>query len=377
MDLAIYINELLGLRGEVNVPGVGYFTQKRVAGYYNESEKKLYPPRHEIVFNPEPRDDDELARYISKKKNISPASAKYFIEKYTAGLKQKATQGVDITGLGQLYYEYSTLTFSTDKKSGENTPSFYGFAPVRTSKATGQAAGIEASSIVVPPHAIKAPPEDEYKPIVPTPPVIGKKPDVIAPPPVVEPEAENAPADVTFSTTKAFVPHQVFEEEPDHRARNIWIVVLLTVIIVLLLFGIAYQYNPGLFSPNSKEDTVVIVKTLPAGVRADSVARKDTTAKSLAPAQTISRAIDTFAVVRYEILGGAFPTEGLVNTQMKRYQKMGLNPRILEHATGKLYKITLGTFFTESRGIDVRDSILKATGINAKDIYLQRYIPKK
>ena len=31
MDLAIYINELLGLQGEVNVPGVGYFAQKRIA----------------------------------------------------------------------------------------------------------------------------------------------------------------------------------------------------------------------------------------------------------------------------------------------------------------------------------------------------------
>src|SRR5437588_8847087 len=94
MDLAIYINELLGLRGEVNVPGVGCFSQKRIAGYYNEGEKKLYPPHHEIVFNPEPRDDDGLAAYISKKKNISPASARYFIEKYTAGLKQKAAEGV-------------------------------------------------------------------------------------------------------------------------------------------------------------------------------------------------------------------------------------------------------------------------------------------
>ncbi len=134
MDLAIYINELLGLKGEVNVPGVGYFAQKRIAGYYNENEKKLYPPHHEITFDPESKDDDGLAAYISKKKNISPASARYFIEKYAAGLKQKAAEGsADVAGLGQLYYEYAALTFRIDKKSGENTPSFYGFAPVKTS----------------------------------------------------------------------------------------------------------------------------------------------------------------------------------------------------------------------------------------------------
>src|ERR1700759_345899 len=92
MDLAIYINELLGLRGEVNVPGVGYFAQKRIAGHYNDGDKKFYPPKHEIVFDPESRDDDGLAAYISKKKNISPASAKYFIDKYTASLKQQASE---------------------------------------------------------------------------------------------------------------------------------------------------------------------------------------------------------------------------------------------------------------------------------------------
>jgi len=117
MDLAIYINELLGLQGEVNVPGVGYFAQKRIAGYYNENEKKFYPPRHEITFDPDPRDDDGLAAYISKKKNISPASAKYFIEKYTSGLKQRASeQHADIAGLGKLHYEYSALTFKPNKK---------------------------------------------------------------------------------------------------------------------------------------------------------------------------------------------------------------------------------------------------------------------
>ncbi len=377
MDLAIYINELLGLKGEVNVPGVGYFAQKRIAGHYNEDEKKLYPPSHEVTFDPEPKDDDGLAAYISKKKNISPASARYFIEKYTAVLKQKASEGTaDITGLGQLYYEYSTLAFRTDKKSGENTPSFYGFAPVKTGKGAGQAAGIDAASIVVPPHAIKPPPEEEYKPIV-LPAAIEKGSEIITPTPVAEPETEAAAADVTFSTTRAFVPHQVVEEEPDHRARNIWIVILLVVIIVLLLFGIAYQYNPGWFSPNSKEDTVVIVKTLPASIKEDSVVKKDTSAKSSAPAQTISAAIDTFAVVHYDLLGGAFPTESTVNTQMLKYQKMGLRPRVLKHAPGKLYKITLGTFFTEGQAENAKDSILKATGIKEKDIYLQRYIPKK
>src|SRR5215469_2792355 len=116
MDLAIYINELLGIRGEVNVPGIGFFQHQRIGGYYNENERKFYPPHHDIVFDPQPKEDDGLAAYISNKKNISPASAKYFIDKYTTGLKaQAAEHKVDITGLGHLFYEYSLLAFKPDK----------------------------------------------------------------------------------------------------------------------------------------------------------------------------------------------------------------------------------------------------------------------
>ena len=81
MDLGVYIGELLGLQGEVSVPGIGHFTQVRINGYYNEQEKKFYPPAHEVSFEPQSKDDDELAKYISNKKNISLASSRYFIDK--------------------------------------------------------------------------------------------------------------------------------------------------------------------------------------------------------------------------------------------------------------------------------------------------------
>ena len=91
MDLGVYISELLGLRGEVSLPGIGYFAQVRVNGYYNEQENKFYPPAHEVSFEPQSKEDEGLAQYISDKKNISLASSKYFIDKYVAGLKQQLT----------------------------------------------------------------------------------------------------------------------------------------------------------------------------------------------------------------------------------------------------------------------------------------------
>jgi hypothetical protein len=367
MDLAIYINELLGLRGEVNVPGVGYFAQKRIAGYYNENEKKFYPPRHEVTFDPETRDDHGLAAYISKKKNISEASAKYFIEKYTSGLKQRASeQHADIAGLGQLHYEYSTLTFKPNKKSEENDPSFYGFSPVKTHKGGGKTAVVDAASITVPPHVIK-PPVDEYKPI-----------SLPVEEPKAEEKTEEVPIEVTFSTTKAFVPQTGHIEEEQHsRAKSIWIVILLIVIIVLLLFGIAYQYNPGLFTSNSKEDTTIIVKTLPAASKPDSATKKDTSSKNLAPAQTILPAVDTFAIVHYDLLGGTYKTITKTKAVMATYQKLGLQPSILTHSTGKLYHINLHTFFDRNDAIRFEDSIKKIKTIDTNAIKLIPYIPPK
>ena len=69
MDLAIYISELLGLQGEVCLPGVGTFAQVRINGYYNENENKFYPPAHDINFVPQSKDDERLAKYIAGKKN--------------------------------------------------------------------------------------------------------------------------------------------------------------------------------------------------------------------------------------------------------------------------------------------------------------------
>ena len=72
MDISFYISELLELRGDINVPGLGYLVQGRISGYYNEAEGKFYPPHNEVQFEPALLDDDTtLAQYIADKKNIS------------------------------------------------------------------------------------------------------------------------------------------------------------------------------------------------------------------------------------------------------------------------------------------------------------------
>ncbi len=344
MDLAIYINELLGLNGEVNVPGIGFFSQKRISGYYSDSENKFYPPRHEIVFDAQPRENDGLADYISQKKKISPASAKYFIEKYAAGLKQEATiQGTAITGLGHLFYEYSTLTFKADKAASGNDPAFYGLT------------------------AVKAQP-------------VAKQPEVSADPQIAPPAPVADPIPELKETSEEqlkprFDPPPVYqeEEEPEEEKKSItWIIILLVVIIALLCFGVAYQYKPEWFGKSRSVDTTIIIKGPPPVAKkldTNKIAKKDTPVKQAA--------IDTFGQTRYEIQAGAFKTLNKVNALISEYQKLGLQPRLLTHTTGTLHKITLGTYFNQDDAIRVEDSIKKIPGINSHDISIIPYNPIK
>jgi len=368
MDLAIYINELLGLKGEVNVPGIGFFQQKRIGGYYNDNEKKFYPPRHEIIFDPQPKDDDEgLAAYISNKKNISPASAKYFIEKYTTGLKaQAAEQKVDITGLGHLFYEYSMLTFRADKAYETNDPSFYGFAPVKANKSVAKAVPAEKPVTKEEQVTEKAAPE----------------------PAVAEPvdESGQTEEEKAYTDTRSYIPQEiVYEEEIEtpHRNRT-WVIMLLLVIAALLCFGIAYQYKPGWFGKKAASDTTIIIKG-PAPVKKDTAkavsdtgkAAKDLTSPAVLPGSTVKAPVDTYAVVRYEVQGHSYTTPWKLKAAIARYEKSGLHPRILKDVPGPLKKITLGTYFSQSDAIRAEDSIKKIPGLDTTHISLNTYNPRK
>jgi len=360
MDLAIYINELLGLKGEVNVPGIGFFDQKRVSGYYNEREKKFYPPHHEIIFDPQPKDDDGLAAYISTKKNISPASAKYFIDKYAAGLKAQASeQKVDITGLGHLYYEYSVLSFKADKSHEAGDPSFYGLAPVKAEKSKGASKVIE-------------------KPTVKPEPVI-ETPLKETPPEPVKVESVEEEQSI-FTDTRNYIPQEAYEGEEGTGRGRVWVIVLLVVIVALLGFGVLYQYKPTWFGRKAAVDTTIIIKSAPPAIKKpDSTkasAGKDTTAASSNLAGTIKPAIDTFAVKHYDVAGGAFASQSNFDKALKDYTSLGLHPRIAKQ-TGNQHTIILSTLFNYADAKRMRDSILNIKGINKTRIFIQTYIPKK
>jgi hypothetical protein len=139
MDVAYYLSELLGQLGEVNVPGLGYFVQTRIPGYYNTADSTFYPPKNKVQFEPQPIDDDDdtLAQYIAEKKNISVASSRYFTEKYISNLKQEAVlKDVPLADLGHLRIQGSNIIFKAADVM-TNDPAVFGYSPLRMDKLEG------------------------------------------------------------------------------------------------------------------------------------------------------------------------------------------------------------------------------------------------
>ncbi|MDB5136253.1 MAG: hypothetical protein JWP37_2856 [Mucilaginibacter sp.] len=382
MDLAVYIRELLGLQGEVNVPDMGHFAQVRTNGYYDERESKFYPPRHEVNFQPQLTKDDALAKYLSDKKNISLASSVYFIDKYVIDIKKKvALQEVEITGLGYLYTDNSGLAFKPNNTARENDPDFYGFVPLKVYKLSEQRVTTDV------PIAVEETKVTEPETIIDKLPVEETPADVVVDEPTVIPELLVSPLKVQEEE------EEYIDEETDQRpSSGIWkVILLITAIISLSLVGI-YQYYPEAFDIFKSKQQIAIGEKKPNVVKSDAVqgspSKPDSIAKTavqpqtgsptnIVPKQTEQTPVDTFATVHYDILGGAFKTLTQADAVIKNYQKLALQPRILKHATGNRYKITLGTYFDKDRAQKVEDSILSVTKINKRDIYLQPYKPKK
>jgi hypothetical protein len=241
MDVGFYLGELLMQQGEVSVPGLGYFVQVRVSGYYDEATRKFNPPYHQAQFDVQSIDDDALAEYIAEKKNISVASAKYFAEKYITNLKQQALLGeVPIGNLGWFYTELAQLTFKPADKIIDDTI-FYGFEPISINK-IGDIKKVEERPKV----ELNFPPKfDPPKPAV----TEDQQEEISA---SAEPVQTVMPARVYDEeqagiSSEFFDPDSEEEEETQGPLRLLLIILIAIVVIGVGIFAL-YRYKPDTFA---------------------------------------------------------------------------------------------------------------------------------
>jgi hypothetical protein len=353
MNLADYLSELLGQRSAVSVPGLGYFEKVRIDGYYNDSEAKFYPPHHQVRFKPEASDDDTFAEYIARKKNISLASSKYFIEKFISKLKEDAAEGTfPFSGLGSVRMEDDQLIFTPNDNIG-NDPSFYGYEPV----GINNAAPVSASEPISPVFNTAIPPVDA---------------------PVAE---------------ESDVEQQYIEEEEDiKRSFNVWTILMAVVVILAIGVFAAYKYDPSIFDrfnsrpPKTKTAVIPITDSTKRtnSVKTDSVKNRSVsdsiTTKSTSAAVTAfasdTTTYDTLSQVHYVIRVDAFKRQKDADENINHYKSLGLDAKLLPRGPRRLYKVIVGRYTSNEAAESARLAMVNEKKIR-KDSKTIKINPKK
>jgi hypothetical protein len=287
MDVGFYLGELLMQQGEVSVPGLGYFVQVRMGAYYDENERKFYPPYHQAQFDIQSIDDDALAEYIAVKKNISISSAKYFTEKYITNLKQQSlVSEVPIGNLGHFYTEQTQLIFRPADKIIDDTI-FYGLEPVSINK-IGDINPEEDRPKV----ELNFPPKQ-----VPEKPAVTEEIQEEMPQPAEQPTRVYRQEEEMAGVAPEFF--EATEEEEEQKKGPLMLLLVIFIVVVVIALGVfaLYRYQPDTFAKiafweHKTVDTIKpkrVVVSKPDTIATDSLAAdslkrdslvKDTIAKT-------------------------------------------------------------------------------------------------
>lgn len=248
MDIAYFISDLLGQQGELTVPNLGYFVQMRMSAYYDEQEKRFYPPHYAVQFDPQVIDeDDTLAAHITAKKNISLASSKYFIEKFVSNLHQQAlTEEVPFGGIGTFQTNGAQLAFKPGSKTED--ASLFGLTPVglygtrvTPSTYTPSPAATYTEALVLTPE-----PSEEQTP-VPTQPA-----PVYTTPPIYTPPLVEAEETQPYEQQRVEPEQYVYEDEK--RGLSVWAIIGIIVIVLGIAAAAIYKFKPEVITSFFKEE---------------------------------------------------------------------------------------------------------------------------
>ncbi|MDN3584057.1 hypothetical protein [Mucilaginibacter flavus] len=350
MDIANYLSELLSEHGQISVPGLGHFVHVRVNAWYNDAERKFYPPGYKIEFNAQPIEgDDTLTNYIAEKKKISLASSKYFTDKYISGLKQEASlKEVAFADLGWFFMDKGKIAFKSQINKTD-TAEFFGYEPISIKKLNQTAEPEVVTPIAAATSIVSVPTADV--------PVENSEPETT-------PEPLPLPPPIRAYTPVAEQPEEYFEEEPEERrGLSLWIIILVVIIILGSALFTVYKFKPELLHlKKSKGEEMV----LPAETKTPPVAKHDTDSlkSAVKPADSVKAIskpdsalkktttvvappVDTVAKPVFAIFAGSFKTIKKGENAVNDFKAKGLDARILTGpGTGKRIKIIIGSFPT-------------------------------
>jgi nucleoid DNA-binding protein len=326
MEIGYYIADLLRNQDEVSLPGLGTFTKERVAGMYDPESNSFNPPTFQVSFTDRLTNFNFLSEYISNKKNLSPSSAEYFVNKFASGLVDVLqTSGIaEVRPLGFLHQKSENLTF--EPSSGfDVSGKFYGLKPVV-----------------------------ELRPLALTP-VINDS--------VIIPDRPGGSIE-DFITSEGY--EEIEEEEypvEEGKSKRTLLTVLSALLFAVIAAFLLYFFHPGIKdlvnsvlsgyvssapatpAPENIENTLppetpdsseaVLTPIVQDSVPKDSISKSDSV-------ESEERAAITTPTI--EIIGAAFGRRSEAEAYVAVMKKKGLEARILEDMPGPLFKVSLASF---------------------------------
>jgi nucleoid DNA-binding protein len=318
MDIGLYIGELLNEQDEVNVTGLGTFVKIRLAGSFDGSSNKFYPPSYKISFTESETSDSALIQYISTQKNLSNSSAEELIKKFSADILElfNSSDSVEIKPLGFLRKENGKLIL-IPADGFAATDNFFGLKPVSELK-----------------KEVFIPIKEEM------------------------PEAE--------------VIEEIEEEFEEIKKTRSWITLFISFLAFLIAVAALFYFNSdfnsfiktksaGIFSSTNKveqalpdliDSTKISSDSIKNAVDSASIVSDSTrqiidTAVKAANVSEKAALTPESEIINYEIITAAFARKSEANVYIKEISSKGIQAKIVENMPGKMLKISLGTFLDE------------------------------
>lgn len=411
MDIVSYLLELIETRKNVGINALGTLYKSKTPGRYDSETHSFLPPKYEIAFTPELKEDQELVNFIAEKRNISIESAHYYIAEFVEHIQTQLAdhQEADFSPLGKLKLinDKIVLEFSTEPTMGFAS---YGLPSVSSI----QNQGFEVNKYVsdnekTDLNSIQEQNENQERVDLEesNENVVFEEQNNEEPLPVDTPKetAENVetPPPITDILDPLWKPTVInryeYEEDDEEPSGKRWVRKVLRVLltlftIVVIVVVLIYFLYPDLFYTiknklqfQQPSETPTEVPSNPSGqsVKVDSsINHKNDTAishdslkknvvfASLAKDTTHSKPLPS--TITYEVIGSAMKTQKKVDEVISILAKRGINAKKMESLPGRLIKISLGTFTDFNLAKKYQDSL--KIKLKNPEIYIQTIKPK-
>lgn len=361
MDIGFYIADLLRKQDYVSVPGLGTFARHKVPGSFDPDSNAFLPPSYDISFNKETNESNTLSEYISDKKNLSAATAEYFVKKFTSGILDglEASGFAELNPLGIIQQKDGALTFDSSPNL-EIAGRFFGLKPVPELRTHNPR---EVQDIkLVPVH-----PDNSVDNFI------------------------NGEGTEEKSEDEEIINEDIYQSE--RGKRSTLLIILGAFLFAAVAAALFYIFNPATKNLVDKILPGYITNTpaLPDSGRvreAAPIIKQDSLSIVSPTAAQDSGAIDSIAttvpaenqpepaaqVIKIEIIGATFGKRSEAEAYVRTMNKKGFQAKIADDMPGKLFKVSLASFPDDQSAQAELNRIVNEV---EKTAWIAKYKPKK